>query len=133
VPRHRVVGFVDAMRAVLAKRKPNLLNVTVRGVNRDDDAFLRYADGDMVAFVMLFVQEKTAEGEAEMALLTQELVEAALAHEGRHYLPYRLHATPGQFERAYPQARAFFELKRRYDPDELFQNQFYIRYGAPAK
>lgn len=133
VPRHRVVGFVDEMRAVLAKRKPNLLNVTVRGVNRDDDAFLRYADGDMVAFVMLFVQEKTAEGEAEMALLTQELVEAALAHEGRHYLPYRLHATPGQFERAYPQARAFFELKRRYDPDEVFQNQFYIRYGAPAK
>jgi FAD/FMN-containing dehydrogenase len=104
----------------------------VRGVNRDDDTFLRYADQDMVAFVMLFVQQKTPEGEAAMAALTRDLVDAALAHEGRHYLPYRLHATQAQFEQAYPQAREFFALKRRHDPDGLFQNRFFIRYGKPA-
>ena len=48
---------------------------------------------------------------------------------GCYYLPYRLHATPEQFHRAYPQARAFFERKRAYDPGELFQNRFYLRYG----
>jgi hypothetical protein len=43
-------------------------------------------------------------------------------------------ATAEQFERAYPQARRFFELKRKYDPDELFQNAFYMKYGrASAK
>jgi FAD/FMN-containing dehydrogenase len=132
VPRRRAAGFVGAMRSIIGSHRPNLMNVTVRGVNRDDDTFLRYADEDMIAFVMLFVQRKTPEGEAEMEALTQELVEAALAHEGRHYLPYRLHATPEQFARAYPQAREFFALKQKYDPDELFQNQLYIRYGAPA-
>jgi hypothetical protein len=50
---------------------------------------------------------------------------------GRYYLPYRLHATQRQFEQAYPQAAKFFEHKRQYDPDELFQNQFYVRYGQP--
>jgi len=44
-------------------------------------------------------------------------------------LPYRLHATPEQFARAYPQSKQFFELKRKYDPEELFQNQFYVKYG----
>jgi hypothetical protein len=58
----------------------------------------------------------------------------ALAAGGRYYLPYRLHATPAQFRRAYPQADEFFNLKRRYDPQELFQNQFYVKYGTdPAK
>ena len=46
-------------------------------------------------------------------------------------LPYRLHATKEQFEKAYPQARAFFAAKRRYDPDEIFQNEFYRKYGQP--
>lgn len=49
-----------------------------------------------------------------MEALTRELIDAALEHEGRYYLPYRLHATPEQFHRAYPQAREFFDLKRKY-------------------
>ncbi|GIW95124.1 MAG: L-gulonolactone oxidase [Pirellulaceae bacterium] len=129
VPRHRVAGFVEAMRNILRKHRPNLLNVTVRSVNEDKDTFLRYADRDMFAFVMLFVQQKTAEGEQKMETLTRALIEAALEHEGRYYLPYRLHATREQFYRAYPQAREFFALKRKYDPGELFQNQFYVKYG----
>jgi FAD/FMN-containing dehydrogenase len=43
-----------------------------------------------------------------------------------------LHATPAQFLRAYPQADEFFNLKRQYDPQELFQNQFYRKYGKQA-
>ena len=78
---------------------------------------------------MLFVQKRDAAGEERMARLTQELVAAALRHQGRYYLPYRLHATPEQFNTAYPQAKKFFELKRKYDPDELFQNEFYLKYG----
>jgi hypothetical protein len=45
-------------------------------------------------------------------------------------LPYRLHAKVEQFYRAYPQAQRFFELKRKYDPDELFQNELYRKYNT---
>jgi len=62
--------------------------------------------------------------------MTRELVDAVLLAGGRYYLPYRLHATPAQFLRAYPQADQFFNLKRQYDPQELFQNQFYRKYGS---
>jgi len=39
------------------------------------------------------------------------------------------HATDEQFHLAYPQARRFFALKRKYDPEALFQNRFYLKYG----
>jgi FAD/FMN-containing dehydrogenase len=129
VPPDRVITFLPQMREILLRRKANLLNVTVRHVQKDEDTFLRYADQEMFCFVMLFVQERTAAGEAEMEATTRELIDAALSHGGRYYLPYRLHATVDQFHSAYPQAAAFFRKKRTYDRDELFQNQFYLKYG----
>jgi FAD/FMN-containing dehydrogenase len=132
VPRPRAREFVTAMRTVIAKRRANLLNVTVRSVSEDPDTFLRYADRPMIAFVMLFVQQRTDAAEKDMEALTHELIDAALAHDGRYYLPYRLHATIEQFHRAYPKAKEFFDLKRKYDPRELFQNQFYLKYGRVA-
>jgi FAD/FMN-containing dehydrogenase len=129
VPRNRAADFVLAMKQILKHNDQNLLNVTIRAVNEDPDTFLRYADNEMLAFVMLFVQQRTDEGELRMRQLTSELIDCALVHDGRYYLPYRLHATREQFHRAYPQAERFFELKRSYDPDELFQNQFSLKYG----
>jgi FAD/FMN-containing dehydrogenase len=132
VPRDKAGAFVDAMREIIAGHEGNLLNVTIRGVNEDTVTFLRYADQSMIAFVLLFLQERTADGERKMAEMTRELIDASFANEGTYYLPYRLHATVAQFHRGYPQGRAFFERKREYDPDELFQNEFYLKYGGAA-
>jgi hypothetical protein len=106
------------------------LNVTVRHVQADLDTFLRYANQERLAFVMLFSQPRSSDADARMEVMTRELIDAAIASGGSYYLPYRLHATKEQFHRAYPSARSFFETKRAYDPGELFQNQFYARYGA---
>jgi FAD/FMN-containing dehydrogenase len=131
IPSHRFSEFLDRMRVVIPKHDGDLLNVTVRNVLKDEDAFLRYADQDMFGFVMLFSQERTPEADSRMEAMTREMIDAALELGGRYYLPYRLHATKEQFYRAYPQASRFFELKRQYDPDLLFQNMFYQKY-APA-
>ena len=122
-------AFVPRMRQIVPRHKVDLLNVTVRSIDTDRDTFLRYADQPVFSFVMLFNQQRTAAADAIMENLTHELIDAALAVGGRYYLPYRLHATPDQFQRAYPRAAEFFELKRRYDPHELFQNQFYLKYA----
>ena len=84
----------------------------------------------MIAFVMFFNQSRTAAADSRMEIMTREMIEAAIKHGGRYYLPYRLHATVDQLYRAYPRARAFFDLKRRYDPRQVFQNQFYVKYGS---
>lgn len=129
IPRKHVEEFVQALRKIVANHNANLLNVTIRYVEEDKDTFLRYADQPMMAFVLLFVQDRNDEAEKEMEALTRELIDAALESEGRYYLPYRMHATIDQFQSAYPMSTVFFKKKLQYDPDELFQNQFYIKYG----
>jgi FAD/FMN-containing dehydrogenase len=129
VPLDGFDAFIERVRAIVPAHGGNLLNVTLRDVRRDELSFLRYADRDAVALVMVFVQPRTTEGDRKMEAMTRELIDAALANGGRYYLPYRLHATPEQFRLAYPRAERFFELKRKHDPEEIFQNEFYLKYG----
>lgn len=49
-------------------------------------------------------------------------------NEGTYYLPCRLHIDKEKMRRFYPAADSFFLLKRKYDPEELFSNQFYEHY-----
>lgn len=130
VPRGSFGAFVARMQEIVPRHAGNLLNVTVRSIETDTDTQLRYATEPVFSFVMLFQQRRDEAGEAAMELMTRELIDAALEVGGRYYLPYRLHATRDQFRRAYPQSDAFFALKRRYDPTELFQNEFYLKYGV---
>ena len=130
VPRSSFGAFVARMQVIVPRHAGNLLNVTVRSIETDTDTQLRYATEPVFSFVMLFQQSRDEAGEAAMERMTRELIDAALEVGGRYYLPYRLHATREQFGRAYPQSEAFFALKRKYDPTELFQNEFYLKYGV---
>ena len=127
IPPDGFEEFLEKMRVAVPRHKGDLLHVTVRDVRKDTDVWLNYADKDVFAFVLMFSQARTEDGNRRMEALSRELIDAALACGGTYYLPYRLHATAEQFHKAYPNARAFFARKRHFDPDELFQNQFYLR------
>lgn len=129
IPPEKFETYLEDLRRIIPARQVDLLNVTVRHVKTDQDVFLRYADREMVALVMLFQQPMNVTGEEGMRRATQEIIASALRHGGRYYLPYRGHATKEQFYQAYPQAREFFAKKREYDPEEIFENGFYHHYG----
>ncbi len=131
IPAARLAEFLEKSRPIFLAYRPELLNVTVRNVEPDTDTFLRYAPEEMFGLVMLFHQRRDPIAEATMKVMTRDLIEAALACGGRYYLPYRPHATPEQFLRAYPQAKEFFALKQHYDPQGVFENQFFLNYGQP--
>jgi FAD/FMN-containing dehydrogenase len=130
VPPDRFAEFVTQVRDIVLTQHGDLLNVTVRHVLEDRDTLLRYADREMLGLVLLFNQRRSHVGELRMRDMTRDLVDAALACGGRHYLPYRLHATVEQFHAAYPQADSFFAAKRRYDPRSVFQNQFFLTHAG---
>ncbi len=129
VPPRAFTAFLARMREIIPKHGVDLLNVTVRNVLRDDDAFLRYADGPMFALVLFFNQARTAEEDSRLEGVAQELIDAVIPLGGRQYLPYRLHATPAQLLRGYPRAREFFAAKRKWDPGLVFRNQWFAKYG----
>lgn len=129
VPAGQLSRFIVKLRESQRAHPVDVLNVTLRHVLRDEDTFLRYADKPMHCAVFLIHQPLTPEAEAATERATRSMIQAALDCGGRYYLPYRLHATPEQFAAAFPQAKEFFALKRKHDPEELFQNQFYRRYA----
>jgi FAD/FMN-containing dehydrogenase len=124
----RCAEFVQACRDVIRGSFQELLNITLRFVDTDQDSVLAYATTPRVAAVLLFSQEKTTRGEADMARMTSALIERVLAIGGTYYLPYRPHATVDQFKRGYARHAEFAALKRRYDPELLFRNGFWDYY-----
>jgi FAD/FMN-containing dehydrogenase len=131
LPRSGAVPFLRQARKIVQAHHEDLLNVTVREVQTDNDTFLRYADQPMMAFVMFFSQRRSVAADRDMSQLTQGLIDAALQSGGRYYLPYRLHASADEFQAAYPQAKDFFGLKHKYDPNNLFENEFHLKYAKP--
>ncbi len=130
VPPARFGEFVSACQDVIPASYQQLLNITLRYVDTDHESVLSYAPGPRIAAVLLFSQEKTVRGEADMARMTRALIDRVLDAGGTYYLPYRPHATLDQLARGYPRAAELAARKREMDPDRLFRNQMWDRYVA---
>jgi hypothetical protein len=77
---------------------------------------------------MSFSQEISTDGEVDMMVATERLIDAILSIGGTFYLPYRLHARRDQVEQGYPNVAAFVAMKRSYDPGLLFRNAMWTAY-----
>lgn len=128
VPRQQILPFLDSMRQVLQANGAVLLNASVRVVRRED-ILLNYAKEDMFSVVLYLNQKVSPAGNEKMAQVTRQLIDTAADHGGTFYLPYQLHYSPAQLERAYPEIGSFFALKRTYDPTLTFMNHWYDRYA----
>lgn len=128
VPRDQIVGFIDGMRAIFEAEHANLVNVSIRAVGVENNA-LTYAPVPSFSVVLYLSQPTTPAGTQAMRRLTSDLIDLTAKHGGRFFLPYQLHYTPEQLQRAYPEIALFFAAKRSWDPDGLFSNTWYARYS----
>lgn len=121
--------FVDNKRSL---RYVSLLNITIRYVRADTTTYLKYAREDMYAFVLYYRLPNKKDADRELHCIHAEVVKRISNHEinGSFYLPYRHHYSKEQLQTAYPNVTSFFFLKRKYDPEELFSNKWYINYGS---
>lgn len=132
IPVDHFQAFTASMREVFRRHQPNVINVSIRHASADGESMLAWAPTESFAFVIYYKQEVTAAAQREVGVWTRELIDAALAQGGTYYLPYQLHATEAQFQRAYPGAAELFALKGRVDPAYRFRNKLWDRYYRPA-
>jgi FAD/FMN-containing dehydrogenase len=131
IPAERFLPFARDMARILSLRGVNALNVSIRHSPADPETLLTWAPTAVFSFVLYYKQRTSDRASAVTQVWTRELIEAALHHGGRYYLPYRLDATTEQFVRAYPEARTFMTLKARIDPDRRFRNRLWDKYLLP--
>ena len=128
IPRDQFIPFVDGLRQIVRDYDVNLLNASVRVIHPEKN-FLTYAPGEMYSIVLYINQPTTPEGNERMGVVTRTLIDLTADVNGRFFLPYQLQYTPQQLQRSYPMIRDFFAAKKEYDPEGLFTNTFYEKYG----
>ena len=128
VPPRHFEAFVREMGRILRRHRVAAVNVSIRHSPADEVALLPWAREEVFSFVLFYKQRVDLQAQRAVGEWTRELIDAALQHEGRYYLPYQLHATREQFERAYPEIVQLRQLKASVDPQGRFSNTLWQKY-----
>ncbi len=128
VPRHELPNLMNELAQDFREHHTNLIYGTVRLIRRDNETFLPWARQDYACIVMNLRVTHTPEGLAKAEEEFQRVIDRALERDGSYYLTYHRWARKDQILKAYPQFVQFLKLKRRYDPDEQFQSEWYRHY-----
>jgi len=131
VPVERFDDFLPRMRQTLQKHNVNAIYVSLRHAKQDPGSLLAWARTEVFAFVIYYKQGTSDPEKEQVGVWTRELIDAAVDLGGTYYLPYQLHATQQQFQKAYPRSNEYIELKRRLDPTYKFRNEFIDKYLHP--
>lgn len=133
VPVDRIDQFVPRMAETLQRHDVTALNVSIRHAKQDPGTLLAWAPTEVFAFVLYYKQGTSDADRRSVAIWTRELIDGVLSVGGTYYLPYQIHATPSQFQAAYPSAGKFFALKKRVDPTNKFRNKLWDAYYAEGR
>ncbi len=128
IPVDHFESFTRAMAALILEHRAQVLSVSVRHAKPDPVPLLPWAKEEVFSFVVYYKQKTSAAACAAVGEWTRAMIETALRYGGRYYLPYQLHATSAQFERAYPEIEALRRVKRMMDPGGKFSNMMWAKY-----
>jgi FAD/FMN-containing dehydrogenase len=125
VPRPRLEPLLADLRRAFRENGASIPYGTIRFIEQDTETFLPWARERYACVVFNLHVPRGAEGEARTACAFRTLIDRALAHDGSYYLTYHRYALRNQVLAAHPQLPAFLAAKRRLDPDERFQSDWY--------
>jgi FAD/FMN-containing dehydrogenase len=130
VPRPALKGFFDEVREDFREHGTELIYGTVRLIERDEESFLRWAKQPYACTVFNLHTVHSPEGLERSEQAFRRLIDMAARRSGTYYLTYHRYATRNQVESCYPRFAEFLRLKRKYDPEERFQSDWYRHYRA---
>ncbi len=130
VPRPALARFLADVRADFRQNRVNVIYGTIRFIERDDESFLAWAKERYACIIFNLHVVHTPPALERAARDFRRLIDLAIPHGGSYYLTYHRWATRKQVETCYPQFPEFLRLKRRHDPEERFQSDWYRHYKA---
>jgi FAD/FMN-containing dehydrogenase len=128
VPRTELARFMEDAKEELRAQNANVIYGTVRLIEKDEESFLRWARESFACVIFNLHVAHNERGIENAARAFRALIDLGIRHGGSYYLTYHRYATKEQVEKCYPQFGAFLSLKVKYDPEELFQSDWYRHY-----
>jgi len=130
VPRPSLDDFLEGVRTDVLEHRMNLIYGTVRLIERDTDSFLAWAREPWACTIFNLHTAHDTAALAATADHFRRLIDRGREHGGSYFLTYHRWATREQVLACYPQLPDFLALKRKYDPDERFQSEWYRHYRS---
>ncbi len=128
VPRKSLVHFMEDVRKDLRASKADVIYGTIRFIEPDDESFLPWARQRFACVIFNLHTAHTPKALEKTADDFRKLIERAIQYGGSYYLTYHHWATRSQVEKCYPHFVAFLKEKRKFDPEERFQSDWYRFY-----
>jgi FAD/FMN-containing dehydrogenase len=129
IPVNNIKSFIPKMKTIYDRYDVNVINVSLRHAYADKETYLSWAPEEVFAFVIYYKQGTDEAAREEVKQWTVEMTDAILSENGRWYLPYQPHATVEQFQKGYPGAGLYFDLKNKLDPQHRFTNKLLDKYN----
>jgi FAD/FMN-containing dehydrogenase len=130
VPRSGLVSFIERARQGLREIGADVIYGTIRLIEKDDETFNPWARESFACIVLNLHAPHTPEGLADVEQAFRMLIDIACLLGGGYSLTYHRFATRKQIEAAFPNFVALLRRKRQYDPNEVFQSNWYRHYSA---
>lgn len=128
VPREKLVNFMMDARKVLREQDANVIYGTVRLIEKDTESFLAWARESWACVIFNLHIKHEAQSIEQAANSFRSLIDLGIKHGGSYYLTYHRWARREQVEACYPQFKEFLHRKLKYDPQEVFQSDWYRHY-----
>jgi FAD/FMN-containing dehydrogenase len=128
VPRVALADFLRQAAELLRSNGTLAIYGTVRLIEKDDESFLAWAKESYACVIFNLLTPHTSAGMEASARSFRGLIDFAIARRGSYYLTYHRFARREQVVACYPQFSKFLDLKKRYDPAERFQSDWYRHY-----
>jgi FAD/FMN-containing dehydrogenase len=128
--REALEEFMAAVREDARRNRVNIIYGTVRLIEQDRDSFLAWAKKPYACVIFNLHVEHTPQGIRHASDAFRRLIDIGLRYGGSYFPTYHRYATRAQVEACYPRFAEFLRLKRKYDPNELFQSEWYRHYKA---
>jgi FAD/FMN-containing dehydrogenase len=120
--------FLADLRAFARAAQMNITRAVVRLVDQDNETFLPWARRPYACVSLNLHVERGTRGLIRAGDIFRRLIDLGLRYGGSYYLTFHRHAIKRQLLAGYPQFAQFLRLKRKYDPGELFQSDWYRHY-----
>jgi len=126
--RDALEKFMGEARDYARREGVNIIYGTIRLIEQDNESFLAWARKPYACVIFNLHIEHTTGGMIRGGDALRRLIDIGLRHGGSYYPTYHRYALRRQVDACYPQMHEFLKLKRKYDPDDLFQSEWYRHY-----
>jgi FAD/FMN-containing dehydrogenase len=128
VPRDTLSSFLAEVREDFRRNKVELIYGTIRLIEKDEESFLPWAKQSYACTIFNLHTEHTPKGMEHSADAFRRLIDMAARRNGTYYLTYHRDARREQVLACYPNFAELLRLKRKYDPAERLQSDWYHHY-----